>query len=285
MAEADLDDLLVALDVTERATDEFVGISPDVEMQRVFGGQVAAQAVVAAGRTAPRERPIHSLHAYFLRPGDPREPIVYRVDRLRDGRSFTTRRVVAEQHGRPIFMMSASFHVREDGLFHQDPMPDVPGPETVPALHTLIPNSLDLPGLRRLMRSMELHHLAPPLVLGEAAEASDSQSLWMKAAGALPDDDLIHVAVAVYASDMTLLDSVLRAHGLTWVSGQVAAASLDHAMWFHGPFRADQWLLYAQHSPSASGGRGLAEGRMFTRDGRLVVSVVQEGLVRLRSTT
>jgi acyl-CoA thioesterase-2 len=224
---------------------------------------VAGQALVAAGRTVPDDRRVHSLHAYFLRPGDPSVPIVYDVDRIRDGRSFTTRRVVAIQHGRPIFNLSASFHIDEPGVEHQEPMPvDIPEPEAASTFEWA--------------PAFDLRFITPEGGPGRR------QRLWFRAAGSLPDDPLLHVCVVAYASDMTLLDPVVNAHQLDWEDPSLQVASLDHAMWFHRPCRADEWLLYDEESPAASGARGLAMGRIFRRDGTLAVSVVQEGLVRVK---
>jgi acyl-CoA thioesterase-2 len=248
--------------------DIFRGRSPEEGPQRVFGGQVAGQALVAAGRTVPEERAVHSLHAYFIRPGDPEVPIVYTVDRTRDGRSFSTRRVTAIQHGQAIFTLSASFHRHEAGLEHQVPMPEAPDPES-------------LPERSRGLRPVEIRYAGRPPWARTDGQAGEPRSMvWMRARDTLPDDPLVHVCAVAYASDMSLLDSVLLAHGLSWDAEGLTAASLDHAMWFHGPFRADEWLLYAQESPAASGARGLAQGRIFRRDGRLIASVVQEGLIR-----
>ena len=231
------------------------------------------QALVAAGRTVPADRPVHSLHAYFIRPGDPAVPIVYLVDRVRDGRSFTTRRVSAVQHGEAIFTLSASFHHPEPGPVHADPMPEAPPPERVERMWEDSP--------------IDLRSVGPM-----SAEAARDPSLrttrnliWLRVDGDLPDDPLLHVCLMTYASDMTLLDSVLLGHGLTWLDGNTSGASLDHAMWFHRPFRADRWLLYAQDSPVASGARGLAHGEVFTAAGELVVSVMQEGLIRSRRSS
>jgi acyl-CoA thioesterase II len=257
------------LDLERIEEDIFRGSSPSEGPQRVFGGQVAGQALVAAGRTVPPERAVHSLHAYFIRPGDPEVPIVYTVDRTRDGRSFSTRRVTAIQHGRAIFTLSASFHRAETGLEHQSPMPEAPDPEGLPDRLTR-------------QRPVELRYAGDPPWKRAGGRPPEPRSMvWMRARGPLPDDPLVHVCAAAYASDMSLLDSVLLAHGLTWDAEGLSAASLDHAMWFHGPFRADEWLLYAQESPAASGARGLAQGRIFRRDGRLVATVVQEGLIRV----
>ena len=278
-----LDKLLDLLDLEQIEVNIFRGRSPDETVQRVFGGQVAGQALVAAGRTVPADRRVHSMHAYFIRPGDPAVPLVYTVDRVRDGRSFATRRVTAIQHGNAIFAMSASFHRPEPGLEHATPMPSAPPPEDVrrsadrleEALGvTLPPHFRDSP--------IELRAVGPLSI-----EASRDPSLrtnrnlvWLRVNGELPDDPLLHVCLMTYASDLTLLDTVLLRQGLSWYDGQVTGASLDHAMWFHRPFRADQWLLYAQDSPVAYGALGLARGEVFTTDGELVVSVVQEGLIR-----
>jgi len=278
-----LDRLVAVLDLEQVETDIFRGRSPEQSLQRVFGGQVAGQALVAAGRTVPTDRPVHSLHAYFLRPGDPAVPIVYLVDRIRDGRSFTTRRVVAVQHGKPIFNLSASFALDEPGLEHHMAMPAVPAPETLPTLgERAAPYGDRLGPIFRLPRPIDVRYVDdPPWVSRADGPRDPSQRVWMRADGVLPDDSLVHVCALTYASDMTLLDSVLAAHGVAWQLDDVRGASLDHAMWFHRPFRADEWLLYDCESPSAFGGRGLATGRIFAADGRHVVSVVQEGLLRV----
>ncbi|MGH3193962.1 MAG: acyl-CoA thioesterase [Streptosporangiaceae bacterium] len=282
MAEKTLEELLDLLDLEQIEVDIFRGRSPDERRQRVFGGQVAGQALVAAGRTVPADRPVHSLHAYFIRPGDPAVPLVYTVDRTRDGRSFTTRRVTAIQHGRAIFAMSASFQRAEPGPEHADPMPDVPPPEMVERnsdrlarLFGEVPAQLD-------RSPFDLRSVGPLPVEAEldAALRTTRNLVWLRADGDLPDDPLLHVCLMTYASDMTLLDTVLLGHGLSWLDGRTTGASLDHAMWFHREFRADRWLLYAQDSPAANGARGLARGEVFTASGQLVVSVVQEGLIR-----
>jgi acyl-CoA thioesterase II len=261
--------LVDILDLERIEEDIFRGSSPEEGPQRVFGGQVAGQALVAAGRTVPPERAVHSLHAYFVRPGDPEVPIVYTVDRTRDGRSFSTRRVTAIQHGRAIFTLQASFHRAEDGLEHQVAMPEAPDPES-------LPDPWGRP------RPIEIRYTSdPPWARTGGRPRGERNMVWLRARGPLPDDRLVHVCAVAYASDMSLLDSVLLAHGLTWDAEGLSAASLDHAMWFHGPFQADEWLLYVQESPAASGARGLAQGRIFRRDGRLVASVVQEGLIRV----
>jgi acyl-CoA thioesterase II len=280
-----LKELLNLLDLEQIENDIFRGRSPQDRQQRVFGGQVAGQALVAAGRTVPVDRPVHSLHAYFLRPGDPLVPIVYTVDRVRDGRSFTTRRVAAIQHGKAIFTLSASFQRLEPGPEHQSAMPEVPDPET---LATSQERLLPLFGEKfaeefSRRRPFDVRH-ATPLTWEAAKDPSlitPESKVWLRVDGELPDDPLLHVCLMTYASDMTLLDTVLLNHGLAWGDQRTMGASLDHAMWFHRPFRADDWLLYAQETPFAGGARGLARGQVFTRTGDLVVSVMQEGLVRV----
>lgn len=272
------------LDLERIEENIYRGRSPKESFQRVFGGQVAGQAMVAAGRTVPTDRAVHSLHGYFIRPGDPDVPIVYEVDRTRDGRSFITRRVVAVQHGRTIFSMSASFQLAEQGLEHATAMPAVPPPDGLPSIRDLTARF----GERRPPHLKRGWPLDIRYVDGSPWEPRVGREprnrVWVRAVGPLPDDPLLHGCVLTYASDLTLLDSVIMPHGLVWhglVPGrEFSAASLDHAVWFHRPFRADDWLLYDQESPSASGGRGLATGRFFAADGRLVASVVQEGLIR-----
>ncbi|MFF3758030.1 acyl-CoA thioesterase [Streptomyces sp. NPDC002185] len=280
-----LDDLLDLLDLERIEQDIFRGQSRSALVPRVFGGQVAAQALVAAGRTVPEDRLAHSLHAYFLRAGDPGAPIVYTVDRIRDGRSFTTRRVVAVQHGQPIFHLSASFQTYEEGLDHQVGMPAAPDPDSLPTPAEMLPRHLPRDVADRLIEAraaVDLRYAdVPPW--GSVGQPREPRSqVWFRTNGKLADDPLLHVVLATYVSDMTLLDSVLLAHGRGgWAVGDVVGASLDHAMWFHRPFRADEWLLYDQESPTASGGRGLGQARIFTQDGRLAISVIQEGVVRV----
>jgi len=277
-----LDDLVHLLDLERIEVDIFRGRQPQESLQRVFGGQVAGQALVAAGRTVPQDRPVHSLHAYFLRPGDPSIPIVYEVDRIRDGRSFTTRRVVGIQHGKPIFNLSASFQLVEDGIEHGSAMPDVVGPEGLSRLEDRMqPYADELGGWYTRRRPIDVRYVDdPPRVAKDSGHRRASSQVWMRADGALPDDPLVHVCAVTFASDMTLLDSTLLGHGLAWGTGDVLGASLDHAMWFHRPFKADQWWLYDQESPWTGGARGLSRGSIYTRDGQLAVSVVQEGLLR-----
>lgn len=247
---------------------------------RVFGGQVLAQALVAAQRTVEGAG-AHSMHAYFLLGGDPAVPIVYDVERVRDGRSFATRRAVAIQHGRPIFIMSVSFHREEPGLEHQlDLDMQVPPPEEVPGIGELpevVLSRLPAPVLNYWKRPRPIE--LKPIGLGESAQAP-RRAVWFRANGRLPDAQDLHRAVLAYASDMTLLEATTLLHGTSVLGETLQAASLDHALWLHRPFRADDWLLYAQDSPSASGARGLARGLVYDRAGRLVASVAQEGLIR-----
>ena len=277
-----LDKLVDLLDLEYIEENIFRGKQPHEALQRVFGGQVAGQALVAAGRTVPTDRPVHSLHAYFLRPGDPSIPIIYEVDRIRDGRSFTTRRVVAIQHGKPIFNLSASFQIVEDGLDHATPMPDVPDPETLETLQQRMePFKDELGGWYARPRPIDVRYVGDPPRIAKAKGTTDHRSrVWMRADGKLPDDPLLHVCAVTFASDMTLLDSTLMAHGRAWGAGDVVGASLDHAMWFHRPFRADEWWLYDQESPWTGASRGLARGSIYTAEGQLAVSVMQEGLIR-----
>jgi acyl-CoA thioesterase-2 len=277
-----LDRLVSLLDLERIEENIFRGVSPAESPVRVFGGQVAGQALVAAGRTVPSDRRVHSLHSYFIRGGDPRVPIVYEVDRTRDGRSFTTRRVTAVQHGKAIFTLSASFQVDEPGLDHAEPMPDVPDPELLPTYAESVKGYVDKIGMAQMPRPIDVRYVTePPWVTREEGPHEPRNQVWMRADGSLPDDDLLHVCVLAYASDMTLLDAVLSKHGVYWGTDKVLGASLDHAMWFHRRFRADEWFLYDCVSPSASGARGLATGRFFSRDGQLVATVVQEGLLRV----
>jgi acyl-CoA thioesterase-2 len=255
-----LDKLVELLDLERIEVDIFRGKQPHEALQRVFGGQVAGQALVAAGRTVPADRPVHSLHAYFLRPGDPSVPIVYEVDRIRDGRSFTTRRVVAIQHGHAIFSMSASFHREEPGFEHAAVMPQVPPPEALPSEAEIKANVMPMmPDPVRAYYERERPIELKPVEFSRyfSREPMDGKfNVWIRATSRLPDDAAIHQCVLAYASDMTLLDASLIPHGRTVFERSIQAASLDHALWFHRPFRADDWLLYAQDSPSASGARG-----------------------------
>jgi acyl-CoA thioesterase II len=278
-------DLLSILDLEQLEVNLFRGRSPQVGWQRVFGGQVIGQALVAAIRTV-EGRAAHSMHAYFLLPGDPKVPIIYDVDRIRDGKSFTTRRVTARQHGHPIFSMLVSFHNDEPGLDHQAKMPDVPPPEQLPSdvemRGKLLPTMPE--SVRRYYereRPIELRPVESDRYRGK--KYPDARfHIWIRATSKLPDDPAIHQCALAYSSDYALLDAALVPHGRTLFEKDFMAASLDHALWLHRPFRADEWLLYAQDSPNLHGSRGFARGLIFKRDGTLVASVAQEGLLRLR---
>ncbi len=289
--------LLGLLDLEQIEDNIFRGESVDIGSGSVFGGQVLGQALRAAGRTVEAERKAHSLHAYFILPGDVKAPIVYEVDRIRDGRSFTTRRVVAVQHGRPIFNMAASFQIEEDGADHQAEMPDVPGPEALQSEQALrrriaeklaeepdarVPEQLRMAAARAW--AIEFRPVEPTDPL-RPEKRPPRRHVWLRAAGPLPDDDAVHQSMLALASDYGLMGTALLPHGLSFMQPGFQAASLDHAMWFHRPFRLDDWLLYAMDSPSASNARGLNRGQLFTRDGRLVASVAQEGLMRERRSS
>ncbi len=291
MSDADTDamteavaELIAILDLERLEVDLFRGQNPKTGWRRVFGGQVVSQALVAAARTVPADRPAHSLHAYFLLPGDPRVPIVYEVERLRDGQSFTTRRVKAIQNGRAIFATTVSFQIREEGFTHQPAMPDVAGPDGLPGGPELAANA-------QLPDTIAAYFARPRPILLRPVDWERYRNdgprapvfnVWLKAAADLPDDEALHQAVLAYASDMTLLDVSLIPHRRSVFDPQVQAASLDHALWFHRPFRADSWMLYAQDSPAATGARGFARGQIFDRAGNLIASVAQEGLIRPR---
>ena len=285
MAQKALDELVSILDLEELEVNIFRGRSPQEDRQRVFGGQVAGQALVAAGRTV-EQGVLHSLHAYFLRPGDPKIPILYEVDRIRDGKSFTTRRVVAIQHGQAIYTMAVSFHRDEPGMSHQAKMPEVTKPEDLPNEAHIKERVLPLmpDPVRRYYereRPIEWRPVELDRYLGKRI-ADGRFHVWIRATARLPDEPAIHQCVLAYASDMLLLDSALIPHGRTVFEKTLMAASLDHALWFHRPFRADDWLLYAHDSPNLSGSRGFSRGLIFARDGTLVASVAQEGLLRER---
>ncbi len=278
-------ELLSLMQLESLEVNLFRGVSRDIGTERVFGGQVLAQALLAASKTVD-DRLVHSLHSYFLRAGDHKAPIVYDVDRSRDGRSFSSRRVVAIQHGRPIFTLAASFQVEEEGLDHQFEMPDVPGPEEVHAIDLLAREEFDHmpenmqrwldrfgPFEFRAIRGADPHDQVPKPPL---------KDLWFKLHGELTDDPRLHRALLAYISDFHLVGTATLPHGISWVQGKLMMASLDHAMWFHRDFRLDDWLLYSCDSPSSSGGRGLARGMIYDRQGRLVASTAQEGVMRLR---
>lgn len=278
-----LEELLDCLDLEAIDLDIFRGRNERERGPRLFGGQVAAQALVAAGRTVEGQAP-HSLHAYFLRPGDPTTPVVYRVDRIRDGRSFSTRHVVAIQRGKAIFNVSVSFHVAESGYAHQMPMPEAPPPEDLPTWSEHVAKVLDrLPPEVRTWaprpRPIDMRFVHPPTFLGGAPRSGPSL-VWLRVPRPLPDDPFLHQCLLTYASDMSLLDNIVKPHGRSGRLGPLMMASLDHALWFHVPLRVDDWLLYAQDSPAAAGGRGFARGALYTREGVLVASVAQEGLMR-----
>ncbi len=277
--------LLETLDLETLEVNLFRGRSPQDGWQRVFGGQVIGQALVAATRTVEGRTP-HSLHAYFLLPGDPSVPIIYEVDRIRDGRSFTTRRVLAIQHGAAIFSMSVSFHADEPGLDHAFPRPGVPSPDALSgddALRAAMLPSMPAPVRAYFQRERPIELRPVELERYARREPMDPAfNVWIRATAPLPDDPAVHQAVLAYASDMMLLDTSLVPHGRSVFEKTIQAASLDHALWFHRPFRADDWLLYAQDSPSSSGGRGFSRGLIYDQAGRLVASVAQEGLIRER---
>jgi len=279
----ELDALVRLLDLEQIETDIFRGQSHSTPIQRVFGGQVAGQALVAAGRTVDPQRAVHSLHSYFIRPGDTTKPILYEVDRVRDGQSFSVRRVVAVQDGKTIFTLSASFQLEQDGIEHQPTMPPVPMPEDLPTLEERFrerPEIYEL--LLRRKHPIDRRYVDGPSWDRSPTDRSGVQSLWIRANGTLPDDPLLHVCVLTYASDLTLLDTVLVQHGVSHDTHQISMASLDHAMWFVRPVRMDEWVLYSMKSPAARGGRGFATGRFFSRDGLYLGSVAQEGMIRVR---
>jgi acyl-CoA thioesterase-2 len=281
-----VDELLNILDLEKIEENLFRGHSPQVGWQRVFGGLVIAQALVAAQRTVPNA-PVHSLHAYFLLGGDPTTPIVYQVDAPRDGRSFATRNCRAIQHGRVIFTMTASFFNAEQGLEHAFTPPEVPPPEDLPEESVFIAQygALMPEPVRRYFqreRPIEMRPVDPGRYIERGKQADPIQKVWVRTTGPLPDDPAVHRATLAYFSDMTLLDTALVPHGRSVFHPDIQAASLDHSLWLHRPFRADQWMLYVQDSPNARGGLGFSRGALYTREGALIASVAQEGLIRLR---
>jgi acyl-CoA thioesterase-2 len=285
--EGPLAGLLTALDLTDTGarTSEDISTGPSqwMPMGRVFGGQVLAQSLVAAMRTTDAERRPHSMHGYFLRPGDVTKPITFSVDRIHDGRSFSTRRTQAYQDGRPILSMIASFQDDDEGLEHQAPMPEgIPEPESLPSARDVL-SRIDHPVAAHWAndRPFDMRHVEQPVYFGAAEERVAHQAVWIRAVGRLPDDPAVHLASLAYASDYSILESIYRRHGLSWATPGIKAASLDHAMWFHRFGRADEWMLYVQESTSAQGGRGLSLGRIYSRDGVLLASVAQEGMVRV----
>jgi acyl-CoA thioesterase-2 len=286
MTDDPLQSLLATLDLAPAGNvggqDVFTGTSQWEPLGRVFGGQVMAQSLVAAQRTIGDERAVHSLHAYFLRPGDLSIPITFTVDRIHDGRSFATRRTQASQDGVPILSMIASFQTLDDGLDHQVDMPDdLPGPDDVPSDAELL-SAVDHPVARAWAdRPFDMRHVPSPVYFSIDGARVAHQAVWMRARSPLPDDLDLHRAALLYASDYTLLETIYRRHGVPMITPGLKAASLDHAMWWHRPGRADEWMLYVQESPNATGGRGLALGRIYDRSGRLLASVAQEGMIRV----
>ncbi len=284
---AAMQELLAILDLEELEHNLYRGRSPKANWQRVFGGQTIAQALVAAQRTVEPGRPVHSLHAYFMLPGDTTVPIVYQVDRIRDGGSFTTRRVVAVQHGHAIFSLEASFQVEEEGLEHQFAMPDdVPPPDSLKTQRELLEDAEDVPDIIRRFWARERPLEIRPVNLDHYTSREKlppRQNIWLRTTGPVPADRTIQAAVLAYLSDMTLLDTSTFAHGRAVFDRDLQVASLDHAMWFHRPHPLDGWLLYTQDSPSSSGARGFTRGAIYAEDGTLVASVAQEGLIRLRT--
>ena len=281
-----LADLVHLLKLERLEVNLFRGESRDIGSKQVYGGQVLGQALAAAAYTVPDERRVHSLHAYFLRRGDMHAPIVYEVDRQRDGGTFSNRRVVAIQHGKPMLNLAASFHLEESGFDHADTMPDVPGPEELPDIADHPQARVDqLPEqMRRFLvsaRAFEFRPLEPPQYL-DPRPTAPRKHYWFRANDRLPDDRSLHEAILAYVSDYGLMTTAMLPHGISMLQPNLQLASLDHAMWFHRPFRVDEWLLYACDSPSAAGNRGLSRGQIFDRDGRLVASTAQEGLIRMR---
>jgi acyl-CoA thioesterase-2 len=285
-----LDELVTLLALERLEVDLFRGQSQDLGWGTVFGGQVLGQALSAAVQTTPPDRHVHSMHAYFLRPGDVSRPIVYEVDRIRDGGSFTTRRVVAIQAGAAIFNMAASFQKDETGFEHQDAMPEVPPPESVPTEQARFAEAVAAQRVPKELverfTSEQAFEMRPVEVIDHPFKPSPMpprRTVWLKTTGKLPDDPALHRYLLAYTSDHGFLATALFPHGVTFFAGQVQVASLDHAVWFHAPFRIDEWLLHVMDSPSARGSRGLVRGRVFTQDGRLVASTAQEGLIRKRT--
>ncbi|MBF4995433.1 acyl-CoA thioesterase II [Arthrobacter gandavensis] len=282
---AALIDLLDLSDAGGAKTDEdiFVGSSQQEPRKRVFGGQVLGQSLVAAARTVSSDRLMHSMHGYFLRPGDTELPITFGVERLRDGRSFSARRTHAYQNGVPILSLIASFQIPDEGVDHQEPMPEgIPEPESLPTTADLL-SGFDHPVAKAwsYYRPMDIRHVSQPVYFRADPDRTARNAVWMKTFGPMPDDQNLHRAALAYATDYTILEPVLRRHGISWATPGMSVASLDHAMWWHRPLRVDEWLLYVQESPSASGARGLSSGRIFNRSGELVATIAQEGMLRL----
>jgi len=281
-----LADLVRVLELEQLEVNLFRGMSRDLGLPQVFGGQVLGQALHAASATVTADRLVHSLHAYFLLPGDVKAPIIYEVDRSRDGGSFSSRRVVAIQHGHPIFHMSASFQIEQKGLEHQSPMPSVPAPESLQDIRDVVAASLDIPAELKSWFRVQLPIEFRPVDPEQMMSATPSEPLvrfWFRAIDKLPDNVVLHRSVLAYASDFYLLRTATEPHGIPFPSARLRLATIDHAMWFHRPLRVDEWLLYSIDSPSASGSRGLSRGSIFDRNGNLVASVAQEGMVRVKA--
>ena len=281
-----LADLVKVLELEQLEGNLFRGVSRDIGLPQVFGGQVLGQALHAANATVSADRLVHSLHAYFLLPGDVNAPIVYEVDRSRDGGSFSSRRVVAIQHGNPIFHMSASFQIEQKGLEHQSTMPLVPAPETLQDIRELVAAAPDIPVELKRWFQVQLPIEFRPVDPEQMMSATPGEPLvrfWFRAIDKLPDNVMLHRSVLAYASDFYLLRTATEPHGIPFPSARLRLATIDHAMWFHRPVRVDEWLLYSIDSPSASGSRGLSRGSIFDRNGNLVASVAQEGMVRVKS--
>jgi len=281
-----LADLVRVLELEQLEVNLFRGVSRDLGLPQVFGGQVLGQALHAASATVTADRLVHSLHAYFLLPGDVKAPIIYEVDRSRDGGSFSSRRVVAIQHGHPIFHMSASFQIEQKGLEHQSPMPSVPAPESLQDIRDVVAASPDIPAELKSWFRVQLPIEFRPVDPEQMMSATPSEPLvrfWFRAIDKLPDNVVLHRSVLAYASDFYLLRTATEPHGIPFPSARLRLATIDHAMWFHRPLRVDEWLLYSIDSPSASGSRGLSRGSIFDRNGNLVASVAQEGMVRVKA--
>ncbi|MGJ0392419.1 MAG: acyl-CoA thioesterase [Methylocystis sp.] len=277
-------EIIALLDLDELGEDRYRGYSPASAGRHLYGGQVVAQALVAATRTVPADRPAHSLHAYFILAGDPQIPIDFAVERIRDGRSFATRRCVASQRGRAIFSLAASYQVREEGFAHAIAMPEAPDPESLEPINALVERFrafLPQPSAHWMERAcaLDMRIVAPETLVAPGAAG---QKIWFRMQGPLPGDQALHTAILAYLSDMTLLNTALAVHGRNIFDPKIQVASLDHALWLHEPGRVDDWLLYVQESPAASHARGLTLGRIYSRDGRLLASAAQEGLIRLR---
>ena len=277
-----IQDLVEVLNIKTISETEFLGKTQWMPQGRVFGGQVLAQSLVAATKTVGEDRHFHSLHSYFLRPGNIEKDVHFSVEVLRDGRSFSARRVHALQDGNPIFSMIASFQDEAPGLSHEETMPVAPSPESLPSAADLL-SAIDHPATNywAKARPFDLRHVGEPVYLRPAREQVANQMVWFKTISELPADPLLHTAALAYASDYTILESVLRRHGLSWAHPGLSAASLDHALWFHAVPNLNDWHLYVQHSPAAMGGRGLSQGKIYSQAGKLIATVAQEGMIRI----